>query len=198
MPERRVATPREAGLVVDLAFGVVARGFATVGAVARPAKALGSPLVRVALRPPLTPSFLQPATWLDRAADRGHVYRSQVLVDLDALLDRLVPRVVAQLLRHMDLDHLLKENVDVAALAEEVIADIDLPGIIRSSTGVVASDTLLGVRMQSITGDEAIGRAVDRLRLRLGRRVAQPLSRRTPDVSRDTVLVTVPQAPGTT
>ena len=76
------------------------------------------------------------------------------------------------MLRHVDVAELLQENVDVVALAEEVIAEIDLPEIIRDSTGAMASDTLLGVRMQSISGDDAIARAVDRLRLRLTRGAA--------------------------
>ena len=59
--------------------------------------------------------------------------------------------------------------MDVVALARDVIAEIDLPEIIRDSTGAMASDTLLGVRMQSISGDDAIARAMDRLRLRLTR-----------------------------
>ena len=200
MPERRAFEAGEDTLVVDLAFGVVSKGLATVRVVARPARAIGKPFVRVALRPPLVPTRLQPATLLGRAVRRGNAYRGQVLVDVDALLDQLLPKVVAQLLRHVDLDHLVKENVDVATLAQEVIADIDLPGIIRSSTGAVASETLLGVRMQSITGDEAIGRAMDRLRLRLGRRVAQPRRARAPDPGSDTVLAIAPapRAPRTT
>jgi hypothetical protein len=198
MPEGRALAPREDTLVVDLVLGVVSKGLATAVAVVRPVQAIGRPMVWVALRPPLVPSALQPATWLGRAARRGDRYRGEVLVDVDALLDRLLPKVVAQLLRHVDLDHLVKENVDVVTLAEEVIAEIDLPGIIRSSTGAVASDTLLGVRMQSITGDEAVGRAMDRLRLRLGRHVAQP--RTTKRASAESVLAITPaaQAPGTT
>jgi hypothetical protein len=49
---------------------------------------------------------------------------------------------------------------------QEVMAEVDLPEIIRESTGAVASDTMIGVRMQSISGDEAIGRAMQRLRRR--------------------------------
>jgi hypothetical protein len=53
-----------------------------------------------------------------------------------------------------------------------VLAEIDLPEIIRESTGAMASDTVRGVRMQTISADDAVGRAVDRLRLRRARRVA--------------------------
>jgi hypothetical protein len=83
-------------------------------------------------------------------------------VDLDAAvagvdLDGAVARV--------DIDAIIA-RIDLAGLAEEVIAAIDLPEIIRESTGSVASDTVRGFRMQGIAGDEALTRAVDRIRLR--------------------------------
>lgn len=201
MPEAiRSPARREDALAVDLALGVLAKTLGTVGVVARPMQALGRPVVHLVLRPPLVPRGLRPATWLGRAARRGKAYRSELQVDVDDLLDRLVPAVVTRLLGHVDLDHLVKENLDVATLAQDVITDIDLPAIIRSSTGVVASESLLGVRMQSISGDDAIGRAMDRMRLRLGRRVAQPRDRRTVDREQESVsaMSTLPAAPSET
>jgi hypothetical protein len=164
------AQTRDAALVVDIAFGVVSKTLGTMGAVGRPLVSLGRPLVQVVFRPPILPEQLQPATWLGRAARRGAGYRTEVLVEVEDLLARLIPALVAELLSHVDLTHLVQENVDVVTLAEEVIAEIDLPAIIRDSTSAVASDTVLGVRMQSISADEAIGRAMNRLRLRLARR----------------------------
>jgi len=159
-----------AAVSVDVVLGVVAKSVSTVGIVGGPLQSLGRPVARVLLRPPLVPSQLQPATLLGRAARRGVAYRSQVLVEVEAVLDLLIPALVSELLTRVDLDRLVQQNVDVVTLAEEVIAEIDLPAIIRDATGAVASDTLLGVRMQSISADEAIGRAMGRLRLRLGRR----------------------------
>lgn len=78
-------------------------------------------------------------------------------VDLDAAAARL------------DLEAVI-DRIDLAGIAEQVINEVDLPGIIRGSTGSMASDTVTGVRMQSISGDEAIARAIDRLRPRRGRR----------------------------
>jgi hypothetical protein len=69
----------------------------------------------------------------------------------------------------VDIDAVIS-RIDLAGLAEEVIAEIDLPEIIRESTGSVASDTIRGVRMQGISGDEALTRAVHRLRLRRHRK----------------------------
>jgi len=92
-------------------------------------------------------------------AEQVDLDRLVALVDLDAAATRL------------DLDAVI-ERVDLASLAREVIEEIDLPEIIRGSTRAVASDTLLGVRMQGISGDEAVGRVVERLRIRLGGRSA--------------------------
>lgn len=83
-------------------------------------------------------------------------------LDVDAVATRLDVDAVA---RRLDVDAVV-DRVDLVALVQEVIAEIDLPGIIRDSTGSVASSTVRGVRMQSVSGDEAVARAVDRLRLR--------------------------------
>lgn len=97
-------------------------------------------------------------------------------LDVAAVLDRLD---LTELVRErVDLDALVAgvnleaivRRIDLVGLAEEVIAEVDLPEIIRESTGSVASDTIRGVRMQGISGDEALSRAVHRLRLRRGRR----------------------------
>jgi hypothetical protein len=68
----------------------------------------------------------------------------------------MVPAVAAEVLA----------RIDMAGLAEGVIAEVDLAEMIRQSTGSVASDTVRGVRLQGISGDEAVGRVVARLRLR--------------------------------
>ena len=93
---------------------------------------------------------------LDAAAARLDIDAVAQRLDLDAVLERL------------DLDAVI-DRLDLVGIAENVIAEVDLPEIIRESTGSVASEAVRGVRMQSISGDEAVGRAIDRLRLRRGR-----------------------------
>jgi hypothetical protein len=159
---------------MDIALGVLVQARDRAVFIGRPLQLVARPAARLVLRPPLVPRRLQPGTWLRRAADRGATYRGQTRNELDAVLDRLLPALLTEMMRHVDVAELLQENVDVVALAEEVIAEIYLPEIIRDSTGAVASETLLGVRMQSISGDDAIARAVDRLRLRLTRGAAEP------------------------
>jgi hypothetical protein len=96
---------------------------------------------------------------LDKAVGRVDLDKAVARVDLDAVAIRI------------DLDALI-DRIDLVGLAEGVIAEVDLPEIIRESTGSMASDTVRGVRMQGISGDEALGRAVGRLRLRRSRRAA--------------------------
>ncbi len=174
---------------MDVAFGIAVQARDTVSAVGRPLRTLAVPIVHLALRPPLMPHGLQPASWLNRVARRGAAYRSEVALDLDALMEQLLPALLTEIVRHVDVTQLVLENVDVATLARDVIAEIDLPEIIRDSTGAMASDTLLGVRMQSISGDEAIARAMGRLRLRLARRTAGPGSAEPLPAAEETVIV---------
>jgi hypothetical protein len=87
-------------------------------------------------------------------------------VDLDAIASRLDVDAVAA---RLDVDAVI-DRLDLGAIAEEVIAAIDLPAIIRESTGSMASETVRGARMQGIAADEAVSRAVDRLLLRRGLR----------------------------
>jgi hypothetical protein len=104
----------------------------------------------------------QAATWLAALAARGGQERAQLENQLSAALDRMVPAVAAEVLKRLDM----------AGMAEGVIAEVDLAEIIRQSTGSVASDTVRGVRMQGISGDAAVGRVVARFRLR--RRRTEP------------------------
>ena len=98
---------------------------------------------------------------LDAVARRLDLNGLIETVDLDAVAARL------------DIDAVI-DRVDLVELTRTILADIDLPEIIRDSTGVVASDTMREVRMQSISGDDAVSRVVDRLLLRHHRRPDGP------------------------
>jgi hypothetical protein len=107
---------------------------------------------------------------------RGRLADLPQYVDLDRIvaavdLDRAVARMDADAVaRRRDLGAIV-DRLDLVRLTEEVIDAIDLPAIIRESTGSMASETLHDVRMQGIAADEAVGRAVDRLLLRRTRRL---------------------------
>jgi hypothetical protein len=92
-------------------------------------------------------------------------------LDVEAVVDRL--DLTELVLTKVDLEALVTAvlaHIDLAGLAEEVIDAVDLPEIIRESTGSMASETVRGARIQGIHADEAVGRAVDRLLLRRDRR----------------------------
>jgi hypothetical protein len=254
MQDKSEDTRRESLFLLDVVVGVSAHAVATAGAVVRGVRLVVTPVTRVALRPPMVGTSLQPATWLDGLARRGGLRRDELERGLAAVLDQVVPAVVAEVMRRLDLVDLVQryvdldsivsqvdldsavsrvdidavasrldidavasrldvdavvrrldlneivrqrvdldglvatvdldaaaarldisaviDRVDVVGLATDVIAEIDLPEIIRESTGSMASDTLRGVRMQGISGDDAIGRVIDRLRMRRARPVS--------------------------
>jgi len=118
---------------------------------------------------------------LDRAAARLDVDAVARRLDVEAVLDRL--DLTTTVLRRVDLRTVVDAalaQIDLIGLAEEVIDGVDLPEIIRESTGSMASDTVRGVRMQGIEADRAVdhavGRTVDRLLLRRQRGAAGPAS----------------------
>jgi hypothetical protein len=61
---------------------------------------------------------------------------------------------------------LIRTQVDVAGLAEEVIDEVDLPEIIRDSTSGVATVVVDSARLSAVSGDELVNRWVDRILLR--------------------------------
>jgi hypothetical protein len=83
-------------------------------------------------------------------------------VDLDAIV-RSVDLDAA--VAGVDLDAILA-RVDLEALANDVIAAIDLPEIIRESSGSLTSETVRNVRMHSIDADRAVDKVIERLRVR--------------------------------
>jgi hypothetical protein len=101
-------------------------------------------------------------------------------IDLDAIADRIdLDRIVARIdvdavVAGVDLNAIV-DRLDVVGIAEEVINEVDLPEIIRDSTGSMASQVVRDARMQSIDADEAVSRLVDRLLRRRGQRFTAAL-----------------------
>jgi hypothetical protein len=92
-------------------------------------------------------------------------------VDLDAIvdqvnLDRAVRRVdLDAIVATVDVDAILA-RVDLVGIAGDIIAALDLPEIIRGSSGSMATEMVRDARVQSMAADEAVNRIVDRLLLR--------------------------------
>jgi hypothetical protein len=95
-------------------------------------------------------------------------------VDLDRVARGLDVQAIGD---RLDLDA-LAARLDLVGLAERVVVGIDLPQLIRDSTGSVASEGIAGVRMQGMEADQALTHLVDRL---LRRRPRQPQLVQEPD-----------------
>ena len=93
-------------------------------------------------------------------------------LDVERILDRL--DLTGIVLTRVDLDRVAAgldvdaviDRVDIIAIAEDVVDGVDLPRIIRESTGSVASESLRGVRTRSIEADQALGHFMERFRPR--------------------------------
>ncbi|MCI0632418.1 MAG: hypothetical protein L0206_00645 [Actinobacteria bacterium] len=86
-------------------------------------------------------------------------------VDLDKVVQRVDLDAVAA---RLDIEAILG-RIDLTAIAREVIDEIDLPEIIRESMGSMTSETVGGIRVQSMNADRAISTLVDRVLQRRGR-----------------------------
>ncbi|WP_432937028.1 hypothetical protein ACQPXM_24210 [Kribbella sp. CA-253562] len=143
------AATREPIVVIDLAVGASVLALTSVRAVGRRMHRIAKPVAGVVLRPPMVPARYQLDTLLVAMARQGHSHRPDLVRQVSAALDVIVPSAVAA-----------------------TLARVDVAEIVRESTSSVASDTVQGVRMQGISGDEAVGRAVGRLRRPFSRKDA--------------------------
>jgi hypothetical protein len=89
-------------------------------------------------------------------------------LDLDAIvagvdLDQVVSRVDIQAVAdRIDLQALVR-RLDLGAISREVIDEIDLTAIIQDAMGSMTTETVGGIRVQSMNADRAISRLVERL-----------------------------------
>ena len=104
---------------------------------------------------------------LDAVAAKLDVDAVVARADFDAVIDRIdLDAVAAKLdvdavMARADLDAVI-ERIDIVGIIGEVLDVIDLPAIIRDSSGSMASETVRGVRMTGINADDALSRVVDR------------------------------------
>jgi hypothetical protein len=99
---------------------------------------------------------------IDRITDQVDIERILARVDVDSVVARA------------DLD-LVLARIDVVAIARDVIEELDLPEMIRESSGSLAAETLDGLRLQGMQADQLVTRVIDRILLRKGGRGASPL-----------------------
>jgi hypothetical protein len=80
-------------------------------------------------------------------------------IDLDAIVARIEPDTVVA---RVDVEAVL-DRLDLAAIARQVLENIDLPGILRESTGAVSSQAARVVRTEGMHADESVSRFIDRV-----------------------------------
>jgi hypothetical protein len=109
-------------------------------------------------------------------------------IDVQAIVDRIpLDAVVArvdlnQVAARIDVDEIVAkvdveaivQRIDVVGLAREVIDEIDLPAIIRESSGAMAGETVEGIRLQSMDADRLVARVVDKVLRRRARDTDAP------------------------
>ena len=144
MAEQSGPRPQAADALLALAVLGVRTGLRAGGAVARTAR-------------PVTDIVLRPERWPSKRArslaEAGFRQRQAALEEAAKLYRRLVPLVVTDVL----------DQLDLAAVARDVINEVDLPEIIRVSTGSVASESVRDVRIQAIDADQVIASWFDRV-----------------------------------
>ena len=104
-----------------------------------------------------------------------------------SVLDTVVPVAVNAIVSRIDINEIVKEHVDVneivaqaditpildripmTEIADYVIEEIDLPSLVRESTGGVADGLLGTLRFQAIQTDNFVSQIVDRILFRKGR-----------------------------
>jgi hypothetical protein len=79
----------------------------------------------------------------------------------------------------VDVDAVLA-RVDLPALTEQVIDEVDLGEIIRESSSTMASETVDALRVQGMRVDGLVSRVVDRILLREEPRQTGPPRRAPP------------------
>lgn len=118
-----------------------------------------------------------------------------VIAGVNAALDRVVPIAVNVVVNRIDLTQIVLDRVDIDAIvaranmdeiidrvpmvdiANYIIDEIDLPKIIRESTGGIATDAVNAARLQSLSLDEFINKIADSIIFRRkGRKVESPAS----------------------
>ena len=114
-------------------------------------------------------------------SERGDRWVTQSADQFAALVGAVAARLVNVILDEMDLNALVRERVDIdalaanlnieavidrvdlIALADKVIEGVDLPAIIRESTNSMTAEVMTDVRTQGERADDVVSGIVDRV-----------------------------------
>jgi hypothetical protein len=155
------------------------RGLAARGQVEREAAAVRLEALGRRVAPQLLDAALGLVDLTDIVRDHVDIDALVATVDVDAVVERvdidaILERVdVDAIAARLDVDAVVA-RLDLIALAEFVVEGVDLPEIIRGSTGTMTSEAVRGVRTQGIDADDRVARVVDRMLRRQERRAGGP------------------------
>lgn len=104
-------------------------------------------------------------TWrrADRALSSAIDRTARFVLDRVDVTGYVIERVdLERVIAAVDLNSVLG-RMDLAGLARKVIDEVELTNLIRDSTSTVASDGLVGIRLQGVAADERLNHLVDRV-----------------------------------
>lgn len=81
-------------------------------------------------------------------------------IDLTALVRERVD--IDAIVADVDIDAIIA-RIDLIGLADQIIDGVDLPTIIRESTGTVTAEVMTDVRTQTARADDVVSGFVDRM-----------------------------------
>lgn len=142
---------------------------------ARPGAENAADLVASAIVPTVAGAILDQLDLTQLVSERVDINALVADVDVDAIVGRVDLAVVVDRIdidavaERIDLEAVIS-RIDLATLAQEVIEEVDLPELMRESTGVLASETVEGVRVQGMHADRAVANAIDRVLFRRAER----------------------------
>lgn len=96
---------------------------------------------------------------IDRIIGRVDIDGIAARLDLTPILDRVDVDAIAA---RVDVDAVIR-RIDLIGLADTVIDGVDLPAIIRDSTGTMSTEAVQGVRSQGMRADDAVSGFVGRM-----------------------------------
>ena len=154
--------------VVAAAVGTAAMTVDAAGAAYRVAERL--PVFGPLMRRGVTSLSVRGDRWVAESAEQFKALVATVAVGLvDLILDEL--DLNALIRERVDIDALAADldigavinRVDLIALADRVIEGVDLPAIIRDSTNSMTAEVMTDVRTQGERADDVVAGIVDRM-----------------------------------
>lgn len=107
---------------------------------------------------------------VDEIVGRVDVQEVIAKVDLDEVVDGVD---VVRIIDRVDLDAIVA-RLDLGAIAQEVIDEVDLPKIVRDSSGAMAGEGVQTVRVQGMNADRFVSKVIDKVLRREARDLATP------------------------